>query len=122
MSKESHQAMKVKRKKKDATTKKFHYNPFMSDETRKALARFQEITGIVPTRFTSNKGEMQPFFTIWVMKDAKGVAKTMRTHSEVGDRQDDRRTLNGLPYVYLIDEYDDGTVRFDIDRDDLLTN
>lgn len=92
----------------------------MSEETKRALARFEAITGLRPVRFISNRHSMQPWFSIWVRKDDPGVASAIREYAYPDGNGGDVNTLNGLRYDFLIDDEVDGTVRFDVDRERLL--
>ena len=84
----------------------------MSPETKRALARFEEMTGLKPNRFHSNRHAMRDWFSVWVDRNHPVVQKALSDYPDI-------KNINGLPYDYLIDENED-QVRFDIDRYDLL--
>ena len=84
----------------------------MSPETRRALVRFEEMTGLKPSRFHSNRHAMRDWFSVWVDRSHPVVQKALSDYPDI-------KSINGLPYDYLIDENED-QVRFDIDRYDLL--
>ena len=84
----------------------------MSPETKRALARFEEMTGLKPSRFHSNRHAMRDWFSAWVDRDHPIVQKALSDYPDI-------KSINGLPYDYFIDENEE-QVRFDIDRYDLL--
>ena len=84
----------------------------MSPETKLALARFEEMTGLKASRFHSNRHAMRDWFSVWVDRNHPIVQKALSDYPDI-------KSINGLPYDYLTDEHED-QVRFDIDRYDLL--
>lgn len=84
----------------------------MTAETKHALARFEAVTGVTARRFKSNRHAMRFWFSVWVDRNDLLIQKALRDYP-------DQKSINGLPFDFLIDE-DDEEVRFDIDREDLL--
>ena len=84
----------------------------MSPETKRALVRFEEMTGLKPRRFYSNRHAMRDWFSAWVDRDHPIVQKALSDYPDI-------KSINGLPYDFFTDENED-QVRFDIDRYDLL--
>jgi hypothetical protein len=84
----------------------------MNPETRRALVRFEEVTGLKARRFISNRHAMRDWFSVWVERNHPIVQQALNDYPDI-------KSINGLSYDYLIDD-DEDQVRFDIDRYDLL--